>query len=64
MTRVYPVYQTSSPGLPVLLLHELPGLTPGLLNLALGMEDRGYCVHCLRFPRKNGHGLRGSVRTK
>lgn len=41
----YPVWRTRSYGKPVLLLHPINGLSPGLLNLALEMEKWGYRVY-------------------
>lgn len=41
----YPTYVTHSPGNPMLLLHELPGLTPGALDFALTLEKKGRRVY-------------------
>lgn len=40
-----PVWRTRSPGKPVLFLHPINGLNPGLLHLALEMEKWGYRVY-------------------
>lgn len=40
--KVYPVFVTKTLGLPVLLLHELPGLTPGSLSLGQELSSRGF----------------------
>lgn len=41
----YVVYATKTKGPPVLLLHEVNGLSPGSLDLALELEQLGYQVY-------------------
>ncbi len=42
--KLHPVYKTGS-GSPVILMHELPGMTPECLNLAERIADAGFTVY-------------------
>lgn len=44
-TRDFQVYRTKTAGPPVLLLHELPGLSDATFRLARRIGDRGYTVY-------------------
>lgn len=61
----YPVYITGSGEKPVLLLHELPGLTPGALGLARDLEKHRWKVYTPRLFGAFGQnsGMKGLVQT-
>lgn len=56
------VYWTGN-GAPVLVMHELPGLSPSVAGFGKRLADAGFCVYLpLLFGKPLQHELRGSYR--